>query len=1073
MPFPRTPPLHVEVAFGQDINAINWQTVQQWTDLSDRLRTGTVKRGRDSDLTSIQAATGRLTLDNRDGELTPGNTGSSWFPNVEPMTPIRITANTSASRIMSHAPKHFWPLTEPVAPFQDYGSNPMPLYKEVDGGAGNGITARGGALPCPAEGAERAPNFIDGGSSYSRLRTEDGAGNSVPLTDVDLTSNFHFSAWIDLDTNPTHPDNLFIASHRYPIPELWYLQIQTDGDLAFVAWDTIAGTHSLTYAAGLGANDGPTHVAVNYDFSADHLEMYIDGVWVAEDTSFFGAQTPRTASNAELAIGQNGNTGARFDGRIAYVMLDTADISSVNVERIARAGQTTTEDVVADPTNVTQPSSVFHGFVERWSPRWPQKGSADAVVDLELVDQMKLPVLSRPPGFYPYEIRAHGADHHWRMEGAGDTRDWITGREDLLVDAGGAPDTVGNSPIYDTNSSVNCDQSVANEHYNAGSTSPTSGAASWEIWFAKSGAPATALFPLEAGQYTGTFDMAIYIDTSGRVTAAVAGTAASPIIHSSSTTDGSWHHVVLTFDGTNQWELYVDASNVGSKTDAHSLGSSTLYVGRDELGGSTSINLAEAAVYNTELDADEIDAHYRAATGYDGDTPGQRIERFADFYNVPATFRSFRASAAAEPDSGLITVDALQADQSMMEVVDGCATPIFGNFYIGRNGSWKWTHPLDRPSSPLQSCLTLWARRYATLWKPTTRGLRDQSLYRIDFTDSGNPAVDLGVHGFAGIPNASSWAFDGVNDAVLSNLTDVGTDATWFMHGWFYPDSSGSGSDMLMGIFTSGGADKFQIYYDHADEVFQFDTASTAIADLPGQTAGDSPADNWYMVTVRHDGNGSNESEWWLDGTSMGTFTASASTANNDRFRIGEEAGGGNDFVGNAHDVCFGAYFLPNNAWVEGVNRLKTALWTVSDASALVDFELSYDDSRYFNIWKAPNTILWLDHEEDRNRYGERVYNIDSAEMFATQTGFVAGAILQNVVGKLRFPSPRIRRARFNLGVGNMQYAWAVCAFEIDQRVLFDVTAPSSENVEWSGWVDSIQHDFSPGQWHVTLTLSP
>lgn len=67
-----------------------------WVDVTDRVREVSFTRGRQFELDRVEAGTGSVTLDNRDGELTPGNTASAWYPHVRSSTPIRIRAEWDA-----------------------------------------------------------------------------------------------------------------------------------------------------------------------------------------------------------------------------------------------------------------------------------------------------------------------------------------------------------------------------------------------------------------------------------------------------------------------------------------------------------------------------------------------------------------------------------------------------------------------------------------------------------------------------------------------------------------------------------------------------------------------------------------------------------------------------------------------------------------------------------------------------------------------------------------------------------------------------------------------------------------
>lgn len=80
--------LKVELGFGYSV----LDDPITWVDVTDRVRSISWSRGRQFELDRVEAGTGSVVLDNRDGELTPGNTASAWYPDVKSGTPVRIRA---------------------------------------------------------------------------------------------------------------------------------------------------------------------------------------------------------------------------------------------------------------------------------------------------------------------------------------------------------------------------------------------------------------------------------------------------------------------------------------------------------------------------------------------------------------------------------------------------------------------------------------------------------------------------------------------------------------------------------------------------------------------------------------------------------------------------------------------------------------------------------------------------------------------------------------------------------------------------------------------------------------------
>lgn len=81
------PALTVEIAFQDDP-----LDTPAWTDVSDYVRSVSIRRGKHALYQQMQAGVAEVVVDNRDGRFDPANSGSPYAPHVLPMRPLRITA---------------------------------------------------------------------------------------------------------------------------------------------------------------------------------------------------------------------------------------------------------------------------------------------------------------------------------------------------------------------------------------------------------------------------------------------------------------------------------------------------------------------------------------------------------------------------------------------------------------------------------------------------------------------------------------------------------------------------------------------------------------------------------------------------------------------------------------------------------------------------------------------------------------------------------------------------------------------------------------------------------------------
>lgn len=85
------PSLEVACAFASDPAVAD----PLWLDISERVLSFSIRRGKSQELARNEAGTADLELDNRDNALTPQNSDSPYWPNIRPMRRIRISARWS------------------------------------------------------------------------------------------------------------------------------------------------------------------------------------------------------------------------------------------------------------------------------------------------------------------------------------------------------------------------------------------------------------------------------------------------------------------------------------------------------------------------------------------------------------------------------------------------------------------------------------------------------------------------------------------------------------------------------------------------------------------------------------------------------------------------------------------------------------------------------------------------------------------------------------------------------------------------------------------------------------------
>lgn len=160
--------------------------------------------------------------------------------------------------------------------------------------------------------------------------------------------------------------------------------------------------------------------------------------------------------------------------------------------------------------------------------------------------------------------------------------------------------------------------------------------------------------------------------------------------------DGLVHHVAVTWNAAdNVCRIYVDGSEVATEKPGPDDG---IILGNGNFASSTVTNLGgplsylkpyegildEVAVYDQVLSAARIAAHAaQVTTPWDGDSPGERIDRVLDAVDWPA--------AARDLDDGTVTLlPADLAGVAALEHVQKVAESEFGVVYVTADGTLRF-----------------------------------------------------------------------------------------------------------------------------------------------------------------------------------------------------------------------------------------------------------------------------------------------------------------------------------------------------------------------------------------------
>src|SRR5207248_4569617 len=137
------------------------------------------------------------------------------------------------------------------------------------------------------------------------------------------------------------------------------------------------------------------------------------------------------------------------------------------------------------------------------------------------------------------------------------------------------------------------------------------------LWFKTSTAHGVLLSDqdLPVLQTPNGYNPLIYVENTGKLHGGGWIGSEPSLVTSFTVTDGKWHHAVVTYDGSNVQNLYVDGNFIASQTGVRSSGGGYWAIGTGFCGWSTCTGnvyryfngiIDDVRIYNIALSAGEV-----------------------------------------------------------------------------------------------------------------------------------------------------------------------------------------------------------------------------------------------------------------------------------------------------------------------------------------------------------------------------------------------------------------------------------------------------------------------------------
>ncbi|MFC8448136.1 LamG-like jellyroll fold domain-containing protein [Kitasatospora sp. NPDC057223] len=371
------------------------------------------------------------------------------------------------------------------------------------------------------------------------------------------------------------------------------LYVGTDGKLHGQVW---TGTAANTAVSDRTVNDNTWHMATlvaGYTGSTITQQLYVDGApsgqpitgtpgYAGDTYNYLGAGTVTAASPAAPT-----DTSGHFNGSIA--------------------------DFAYFPTSLSASVVAAHWTAATGTPAQAVSQSANLRAQI---------ILANPSGYWRLDEPAGATVAQDQLGAALPNQEHGTYTNVTLNTAGPAGAWDGTAATFNgTTSSLQL----------PGTAAPVKGPNSIELWFRTTKAGVLygyQTFPLGAAHTGGKdrWNPALYVGSDGRLYGALwTGDAANALVSAKSVTDNAWHHAVIAGDDNGQ-ALYLDGAQSAVSTTARQIyynGAPYVYVGAGTADagwpnpptspdGRFTGSIAGVAFYPDRLDADTVNAHYKA-----------------------------------------------------------------------------------------------------------------------------------------------------------------------------------------------------------------------------------------------------------------------------------------------------------------------------------------------------------------------------------------------------------------------------------------------------------------------------